>query len=177
MADKINLHLNTLQLKIIPNNKVELRKTYLMLMQIWHPDKHYDEDKKKLATHKAQQLNEAYEYLSEILEDYDNLTTNKDTNTTVRYNNYQTRHTYQNQEYTVGFPKPDIFEIFLKSSFIVSTGYNKFARILYVKIQNNKLYKYYDVPESIFNDFINSDSPGRYANRYIFHNFRYESCI
>ena len=177
MTDKINLYLNILQLQTFPQDKDKLRKAYITLVKVWHPDKHYDEDKKKIATQRMQELNEAHEFLSEILENYDDSKLKRDIHTAQDYTNYHTRHTYQNKEYTVGFPESDVFEIFLKSSFIVSTGYNKFTRTLYVKLQSNKLYKYYDVPESVFKEFINSDSPGRYANKYIFHNFRYEICI
>lgn len=177
MVDKIYLYLDRLQLQTLPSDKTKLKKAYITLIKIWHPDYHYDEDKKKIAIRMSQELNEAYEYLSEILESYDDLKLKHDADAVRDYKDYSTRHTYQNRQYTVGFPETDILEIFLKSSFIVSTGYNKSTRALYVKLQGNKLYKYFDVPESVFNGFINSDSPGRFANKYIFHNYRYEICI
>jgi len=94
MANKVILHLITLELKAFPYDKGGLRKQYLKLMQIWHPDKHIDEGRTKVATQKAQQLNEAYEYLTEILENHNNSSPNRDTNISEKYKNYKTRHTY-----------------------------------------------------------------------------------
>jgi len=110
VAEIVNLYLNTLELQKFPQDETELKKAYHRVIFEWHPDRNNnDEEKKLLANRKAQQITEAYEYLSEILENYKDKRSNQDDINVEEYKNYQTRHTYKNQEYTVGFPEPDFF--------------------------------------------------------------------
>lgn len=62
------------------------------------------------------------------------------------------------------------------SSFLVSVGYQAEAKILeveFVGIVNNRLYRYYDVPQATYEGFIVADSHGRYFNRHIRPAFTY----
>ena len=121
------------------------------------------------------EINEAFEFLSEILEAYSSpISTEED------FEQYSSRHTtkhkYQNQSFEPGFPDPFVFEIFLKSSHIISAGYNRTTKILYVKFKPNSVYKYHDFPEPAFKEFINASSHGKYLNKNIAYKFKYECC-
>lgn len=46
---------------------------------------------------------------------------------------------------------------------IISIGYDTSIAVLEIEFKgNNTVWQYYDVPESIFNEFISSDSQGKY---------------
>ncbi|MCK5602708.1 KTSC domain-containing protein [Candidatus Pacearchaeota archaeon] len=49
----------------------------------------------------------------------------------------------------------------LTSSNIKRTRYNKEDKFMEVEFNNGCHYEYKDVPESVFNDFVEADSPGR----------------
>ena len=121
---------------------------------------------------KAQELNEAYEYISELIEINGSISLKRPSIASFKYDGFKTQHIYNNHYFTPGFPDPEVIEIFLKSSFIVSTGYNKRIRRLYIKIRNDYLFIYDDVPESVYNDFIAAESHGKFAHKYIFHCYK-----
>ena len=75
-----------------------------------------------------------------------------------------------------GFPDPNVFEIFLKSSSITSTGYNHFTKVLFIKFQKGEVYKYEDVPKGVWHKLLLSPAPGRYGHQHIFHSFKYQKC-
>jgi hypothetical protein len=72
-----------------------------------------------------------------------------------------------------GFPGSDVFEVFVKSSHIVSSGYSRAHQILYIKFDNNIVYGYLSVPELIFTAFIAADSHGAFANQNIYQKFEF----
>ena len=109
----------------------ELKITYRRLIQRWHPDRHHgDAVKYEIALEGAKAINAAYEYLSEVLEA--GLVPPKarmaDATSTSSWRSaadaYRTRRTYQQQPYRAGFPDQSVLEVFVKSSNIVSIGYN-----------------------------------------------------
>jgi hypothetical protein len=58
----------------------------------------------------------------------------------------------------------------------VSTGYDRKAGILYIKFEGFAVYKYFDVTESVFEDFVATESHGKYAHRHIYNCHRYVRC-
>lgn len=54
----------------------------------------------------------------------------------------------------------------LKSSYITAIGYNANSRVLKLILNDVYVYAYQDIPESAYNIFLNSSSPGRYFNRF-----------
>ena len=53
------------------------------------------------------------------------------------------------------------------SSTILSVGYEVASETLEVEFKSGGLYQYYNVPESVFHDFMASDSKGKFLNVYI----------
>jgi hypothetical protein len=123
------------------------------------------------ATEHAKAINAAYEYLSEWLENGAHQTQEPEF-TRPSASSYQPRHTYHKRTFTPGFPDPDIFEIFLKSSHIISTGYDRRTSVLYIKFDDNSVYCYFDVPEPIFAEFLEAESHGKFAHRHIYRRYR-----
>jgi DnaJ-class molecular chaperone len=168
---KILKYCMVLGLKKIPDEK-DLKTAYHKMIFEWHPDKHAnDAFKSEIANKKSQEINAAYEFISEVLE-----STPSDVNFEQYSKQYKTEHKYKNHSFEPGFPDPFVFEIFLKSSHIISAGYNRATRLLYVKFKPNSVYKYHDLPSSVFDDFINAPSHGKYLNKNIAYKFKYEHC-
>jgi len=152
----------------------DVRAAYRREMLTWHPDRHQGRDAAAAAHVKAVAINAAYEFLSELAE---TATLSPPATPRARtYETYRTRHTYREKTYTTGFPDSSVFEVFVKSSNIVSAGYNPTMRILYLKFHGGSVYRYYDVPKAVFDELLSASSHGRYANRNICHSFRYERC-
>ena len=53
------------------------------------------------------------------------------------------------------------------SSTIMSVGYEAASETLEIEFKNGSVYQYYNVPESIYNDFVASDSKGKFLHVYI----------
>lgn len=64
-------------------------------------------------------------------------------------------------------------KIFVKSSNIHSVLYDTFSSILTLEFKNGDIYYYYNVPESIYLDFLNAPSKGKFAHKHIYHVFKY----
>jgi len=127
-------------------------------------------------------INAAYEYLSELHES--GALPAKSHEARAGYSNsqgsarshqqeYRTKHTYRKQGFQPGFPDPNIIEIFLKSSNIVSTGYNRELHPFYIKRAGGAMYIYDGVPKHIYNSFLSADSHGKHAHVYIYIYKRY----
>jgi len=160
----------------IPDQQ-SLKNSYRKLIFKWHPDRHSTDSLKfEVANNKTLEINEAFEFLSEAQETYTAVPTSAEYDFDKYSRKYKTKHTYQNHFFTPGFPDPLVFEIFLESSNIVSAGYMRTIKILYVKFKPNSVYRYYDVPQSTFEDFINAPSHGRYLGENIAWKFKYERC-
>jgi hypothetical protein len=132
---------------------------------------HNDPTKHLEANERAKSINVAYENLSELL-DLGLLPSTKTAQASKTYTTYHTQHTYNRKSFIPGFPDPTVFEVFLKSSNIVSTGYNKTTGTLYIKFEGNVVYSYSHVPESIFLSFVSSDSHGKFAHRNIYSRYK-----
>lgn len=62
----------------------------------------------------------------------------------------------------------------VKSSNIVSIGYDLDSQILEIEFKKNSVYQYYDVPENEYIELMNADSHGKYLNSNIKDNYQYE---
>lgn len=68
----------------------------------------------------------------------------------------------------------NIKKIPVKSSNLDWIGYDKDSKELYVGFKNGSEYVYYDVPESVFEEFKTAGSFGRYHAIKIKYNFKYK---
>lgn len=151
----------------------EVDKHYKIARSRWHPDKNPGDEQNKLATEQFKQVTKAYEVLSEILEEAGEAGL-RTWETSSR--SYQPRHRYRQKVFTPGFPDETVPEEFVKSSHIVSVGYNALESRLYIKFDGDKVYEYFSVPETIYTGMITTNSPGRFANSNIYKAFDYRRC-
>lgn len=157
----------------------ELRLAYRRLIRSWHPDRQVSGSPSHLeATEKAKLINVAYEYLSEYLEASGTAYSGQPESTPRSWNwsDLQPKRRYDGKNYTGGFGDPQVTEVFLKSSHLVSTGYNRVSHTLFIKFSSGAVYRYYGVPEHVFESFLGASSYGKFANQHIYHAFRYERC-
>lgn len=56
---------------------------------------------------------------------------------------------------------------YVLSSDIASIGYNSMSHILEVEFLNGSIYRYYNVPEALYEGLMAADSHGKYLNEYI----------
>ena len=61
-----------------------------------------------------------------------------------------------------------------KSSNIESFWYEDDSKMLHVRFRNESLYRYSEVPQDIFYNFMESESKGKYFNKNIRTSFKYE---
>lgn len=154
-----------------------VKSAYRSAMREWHPDRFQTESEIAAATEKAQRLNSAYEVLTEHLEDGGRLvaeTFNSPSSAATRPR--APRHTYRRRDFTPGFPDPKVFEVFMKSSNVLSAGYNADRSVLFVKFHNGYVYEYTDVPARSWDEFRQAESHGKYGNEHIFRSFKYRRC-
>lgn len=164
----------TLELKSCESS-AELKTAYYIQAKKWHPDKYSgDAPMIVIATEKMKCINIAFEHLSELFDK--GLLPNKSSNihNTETKTTYKTQHTYKEKIFTPGFPDNKITEVFVKSSHIISVGYDKIREILYIKFDSNAIYSYFNFPESKFFEFIDSESKGKFANAYIYKKYEYK---
>lgn len=155
----------------------ELKKAYRREMQKWHPD-HFHNDPMMLpaAGERAKRINAAFKYLSKLLEKgpLPRSTVASSTKPRSRANaTYRTKQTDNGKPFKPGFPDPSVIELFVKSSHIVSAGYNRGTETLYIKFQRNRIYAFHNVPASVFVDFMAAESHGKFANRHIYSCYPY----
>ena len=164
-------------------------------MQRWHPDKYTESSEIAEATRRAQSLNHAYEVLSSYFEC--NTAYVRPTRSaadeqpqrawrpppTKRPNRPAASgrgRRFWTDIIEHGFPDERVFEVFFFSSHLVSGGYNAVDRILYQKFHNGSgssvVYRYYDVPQTIWDGLLAASSHGQFAINYINHAFRYAQC-
>jgi hypothetical protein len=55
----------------------------------------------------------------------------------------------------------------IKSSTFLSVGYEKKNKIFEAEFTSNEVYQYLNVSQKIYNNFMSSNSKGRYFNKYI----------
>lgn len=163
---------------------LELKSTYRKLIWHWHPDRfalHPQEYAE--ATERAKAINIAYEFLSELVDrsggryeapGLSRADIKRDTDTSS--SDFEPSRTYEKKTYTQGFPDPTVTEVFVKSSNIISTAYNRSTRTLFIKFSGNSVYQYFNVPLATFEAFLNAPSQGKFAHKYIYNHFEYERC-
>ena len=62
----------------------------------------------------------------------------------------------------------------VKSSNIVSVGYDEKEKIMEVEFISSGVYKYYEVSKEIYENFLKSESKGKYLFAHIRGRYRYE---
>src|SRR4051812_7957924 len=162
--------------------KAELKTAYQGLIRQWHPDLKFGAkpEIQAEATEKTKVINVAYEFLSEVLDLHGGIYRAPSQSGRAGSGNswsradLQPKRTYEGKSYSAGFPEPAITEIFLKSSHIVSTAYSRKTQSLYIKFSGNSVYRYFDVPESVFEAFLNAPSHGKFGSQHIYPKFRQE---
>ena len=152
------------------DSESQLKEAYRSEMKKWHPD-FFQDDKVMYAkaTERAKLINAAFEYFSELIElgDLVGLRSQQP----PKSNRYQTRHAYRQKPFKPGFPAASVVEVFIKSSHIISYGYERGSQTLYLKFEGDIVYSYENVPESVVSEFADAASHGRFAHRYIYYKF------
>jgi hypothetical protein len=162
--------------------EADLKTAYRRQISRWHPDRHQlDPAAHAEALERSKDINAAYEYLSELLEGgYTPPRSPSDTEASQRWRSYtesyRTRRTYRQQTYAAGFPDSSIIEVFVKSSNIVSVGYQSTTSTLYVKFVGDSVYRYFGVPVEVYDALLAAPSHGKYLNAAVIGRFRYERC-
>ncbi|MFI5339435.1 MAG: KTSC domain-containing protein [Candidatus Methylomirabilales bacterium] len=152
-------------------SKRQLRSAYRQLMLEWHPDLHHDDpERQRIAHEKAVAINKAFEYLSALLDISDPIATTSAGPTARSHSTGTGSFRSARSARGDGFPDNSVFEVYVTSSNIRSIGYARGAGILYIKFHHGSTYRYFDVPESVFREFLASESKGRFANRFIYRN-------
>lgn len=160
-----------------------LQSAYRKRMLEWHPDLHQgDPERERVANAKAITINQAFEYLSTLLERSDPIILSaRFVSRVAPRTPVSPKPRPSRQQSTQGFPDPSVFEVFVRSSYIYSIGYNRSTQILYIKFYRKEamrfdIYRYLEVPEAVFRNFLEAESKGRFANRFIYPRYRYEPC-
>ncbi len=164
-------HLLILGLESFPSS-MHLSDAYRRAMKKWHPDRfHNDPVMLPTATEYAKKINAAFLHLSGLLDSgpLPNSTPTSDPERTC-----SAPPTYSRQPFASGFRNSDVIEIFVQSSAIISTGYDRPSRTLFVKFRNGRVYAYLHVPESVFSAFLAAKSYGSFLNRHVLWQFAYE---
>jgi hypothetical protein len=58
------------------------------------------------------------------------------------------------------------------SSTIEALAYSESSSTLYIKFNNGSEYEYYNVPMSVYEDFLNADSKGRFGHANIYKHYQ-----
>jgi curved DNA-binding protein CbpA len=155
-------------------SEAQLKLTYRREIMKWHPDRFQGDVID--ATERCKKINEAYQRVSEWL-DAGAKPQPSETEQAEGYSSgssrpYRTQRRYNEKSFKPGFPDVAVVEIFVKSSHIVSVGYKRADRTLYVKFDSNDVYAYFGVPESVFSDFLRAESHGRFAIGRIYSSYK-----
>jgi hypothetical protein len=156
----------------------EVKTAHRRLQKIWHPDLHIGKETLLAAHEKAVSINNAYELITEHIELHGPIrnVVSKETFQPENKATYPPKHRWNDRQFTPGFPDETVFEVFVKSSNLLSIGYNPNTKKLYVKFQNNSVYEYTDVPDYVFYRFLNAESHGKFAYAEIYNGFAYRCC-
>ena len=142
-------------------------------MKKWHPDKYQQEDDIIMATERSRKINNAYEILTEYIDESGPI--DRSSQESFSSVSSSPKHTYEGYSFSPGFPDETVFEVFVKSSHITSTGYKPHKRKMFIKF-GNVVYEYSEVPIEIWDDFLEADSHGTFAHRVIYQRFSYRKC-
>ena len=155
----------------------EVKQAYRGLIRKWHPDRFQLSEDILNATKRSQEVNNAYEILTEHIKINGPVQISEaQIQNTSSARTASPSHKYANHTSTSGFPDATVFEVFLKSSNIVSAGYNSHTRKMYIKFHNGGVYEYSEVPEHVWDEFMKEESHGKYARQYICWTFSYRRC-
>ena len=155
----------------------EVKHAYRGLIKKWHPDRFQLPEDILKANKRSQEINEAYEILTENIEKYGPVQISaRQTRYTSPERTASPSHSYANRTFTLGFPDETVFEVFVKSSNIVSAGYNPHNRKMFIKFHHGGVYEYSEVPEHVWDGFMMAESHGKYAHRFIYRIFSYRRC-
>lgn len=183
-------------------SKEDLKSSYRKLILRWHPDRHSGDEAVRYATAIAQKVNLAYEVLARSLEDSAFIvnpskmdsTSDNESPRRQRYGKTRSepkasrprievssRRRFWHDVVEHGFPDETVFEVFFESSHLVSAGYDPITRTLYQKFMGYSggivVYRYFDVPISVWNELLAAPSKGSFAYRNINYSYRYERCV
>ena len=61
----------------------------------------------------------------------------------------------------------------VESGLFSSAAYRASVRQLYLRFQDGKIYRFFDCPETVYNEFVAARSKGRYFSQQIRNRFRY----
>ncbi len=159
----------------MPKSEAELKNVYRRQISRWHPDRHQGSTEVSNATERSQKINESYKWLTERLQ-----------GSRLQESFFGKRRPSgrpsgrRDAVFTPGFPDKSVFEHFVKSSHIVSVGYNVVEQILFVKFKRAghqrgmSVYRYFCVPKTVFDEFLLAPSPGRYLSRL---GYRFEQIV
>jgi hypothetical protein len=167
----------------------EVKSSYRRLMFKWHPDRHFGSEAIEIATRQAQKLNSAFEIFSIHFERSETYSVSQafaqqnfvpSSGRRTRTSQSLRGKRFWNDVVEHGFPDPRVFEVFFFSSHLVSGGYNAADRILYHKFSRGNgrsvVYRYFDVPQEIWDGLLGVSSHGQFAGSHINYAFRYELC-
>ena len=62
----------------------------------------------------------------------------------------------------------------VNSSNICSIGYDSQMALLEVEFTSSDVYQYFDVPDKLYQQFLNTSSHGQFLNDHIRYNYRYQ---
>lgn len=142
------------------STKDEIKKAYRKQSKLWHPDKFSNDISK---------WNEAHLRFVEIAEAFELL---------QNYQPPKLNDTPKTKESTYKFTqktkteRANISRTRVKSSNVFAIGYDKERKILQVEFKKGSIYEYYDVPESVFNEFMNAESKGRFMGNLYKYKYR-----
>lgn len=159
------------------DNLSALNAAYRPLIRQWHPDRHHDSAGHDDASERAKAINAAYAYLALAIERGEvppaprghrphTPRAARGAGPGARASTPASKHDR--------FPDDSVLEIFVKSSSIASVGYDSAAQFLYMRFHGGTVYKYFEVPQPVFEALLNAPSRGAYANSHIIYRYRYE---
>ena len=138
----------------------------------WHPDRHYGKASYDEASQRSIRINLAYEILKTYISKG---SADKNQTWRNREGGYRRRDP-EAESKSDGFSDPSIFEVFIDSTAFVSTGYDSGQKILYIKFRNGSVYRHFNVPSTVFDEFVHAKSHGRFWHEVINGRYRQEPC-
>lgn len=155
----------------------ELKKVFKKKMLYWHPDIAVNNGvSTEEATSKSQSIILAYEILSENLDSLEESTYNYNYKTYHSCRTQSSKYYKQYYDYTIDdLDEKFINRITLQSSNVKWIDYINDLEVLVVRFKNSSVYYlYFDVPESVYQKFKSTDSPGKFVHQYLL-KYKYES--
>lgn len=155
----------------------EIKKIFKKQILQWHPDLAINKEiSNQEATTKSQQIILAYEILSEKLDQLEEVSFMHNFESYYQYKTSTKKSYRQYHDHSIdNIDASFVNRITLKSSNVKWIDYIRDLEILVVRFKRSSIYYlYYDVPESIFEGFKTTDSPGQFVHQYL-SGFKYDS--